>query len=60
MNFQKDDNIFLAWIDSIRARSDISPKVPIEGNDRILTLSTCMNINDNRYVVHAVLVEVVK
>lgn len=58
MNFNRDDDTFLAWIDALRARSDISPKVPVEADDRILTLSTCMNINENRYVVHAVLVEV--
>lgn len=60
MNFNKDENIFLEWIKSVRARSDISPKVTIEGSSRILTLSTCMNVNENRYVVHAVLTEVSK
>ncbi len=60
MNFNKDDKTFLQWVDSVRARSDISPKVVIEGNSRILTLSTCMNVNENRYVVHAVLTEVSK
>ncbi len=60
MNFNKDEKVFLQWVDSVRARSDISPKVAIEGNSRILTLSTCMNVNENRYVVHAVLTEVSK
>jgi len=60
MNFNKDENIFLEWIKSVRARSDISPKVAIDGNSRVLTLSTCMNVNENRYVVHAVLTEVSK
>lgn len=60
MNFYKDENIFLKWVDSVKSRSDITPNVPIEGDGRILTLSTCMNINENRYVVHAVLVEVSK
>lgn len=60
MSFNKDEKLFLQWVDSVRARSDISPNVPIEGNDRILTLSTCMNVNENRYVVHAVLTEVGK
>ena len=60
MNFNKDDKVFMAWIDSIKARSDISPNIPIDASDRILTLSTCMNVNENRYIVHAVLVEVVK
>lgn len=60
MHFNKDEKLFLQWVDSVRARSDISPKVTIEGNSRILTLSTCMNVNENRYVVHAVLAEVSK
>ena len=60
MNFNKDEKLFLQWVDSVRARSDISPKVTIEGNSRILTLSTCMNVNENRYVVHTVLAEVSK
>ena len=59
MNFKNDDTIFMNWIDAIRKRSDISPKVTVEADDRILTLSTCMNVNENRYVVHAVLVEVI-
>ena len=58
MNFYKDENIFLKWVESVRSRSDITPNVPIEGDGRILTLSTCMNVNENRYVVHAVLTEV--
>lgn len=60
MNFNQDEKVFMGWIDSIRKRSDISTKVAVTEKDRVLTLSTCMNINDNRYVVHAVLVEVVK
>ena len=60
MNFNQDDAVFMKWVESVRARSDISPNVAVEANDRILTLSTCMNVNDNRYVVHAVLVEVIK
>ena len=60
MNFNRDGKVFLSWIDSIRQRSDFTSNVEIGENDRILTLSTCMNINENRYVVHAVLVEVTK
>lgn len=59
MNFNRDSKIFLEWVESVRARSDISPDIEIDENARVLTLSTCMNINDNRYVVHAVLCEVV-
>lgn len=60
MNFNKDETIFMEWVESVRARSDIHPKVTVEADDRVITLSTCMNINENRYVVHGVLVEVVK
>ncbi|MBR5869909.1 MAG: class B sortase [Clostridia bacterium] len=60
VNFNRDNNVFLAWIESIRNRSKISSNVKIGENDRILTLSTCMNINENRCVVHAVLVEVTR
>lgn len=60
MNFNQDAKIFMKWVESVRSRSDISPNVTVESDDRIVTLSTCMNVNDNRYVVHGVLVEVVK
>ncbi len=60
MNFNKDEKLFMKWVESVRARSDINPKVTVEADDRVITLSTCMNINENRYVVHGVLVEVVK
>ncbi len=60
MNFKKDDTIFMNWLDDLCARSDIKTDVPLDADSRILTLSTCMNINENRYVVHAVLVDTVK
>lgn len=59
MNFNRDDATFLAWIDAVRGRSDIKSDVKITAKDRILTLSTCTNANDDRYVVHAVLVSTV-
>ncbi len=60
MNFNYDDAIFLQWIDAIRARSDISTDILLDETARILTLSTCTNYDYNRYVVHAVLVNVEK
>ncbi len=57
MNFKKDDKIFMSWLDTLKERSDISPDVPLDADSRVLTLSTCMNVNENRYVVHAVLVD---
>ncbi len=60
MSFNYDDATFLGWIDAVCARSDIDSEIAIKASDRILTLSTCTNANNNRYVVHAVLVEEVK
>ena len=59
MSFNHDDTIFMNWISHLRERSDISPDVTVEASDRILTLSTCTNMNDQRYVVHAKLIDVV-
>lgn len=55
----KTDEDFLAWIARLKQRSDFSSDVTVEADDKILTLSTCTNINNNRYVVHAKLIEVV-
>ena len=59
LSFNHDDAVFLAWIARLRERSDISPNVKVNADDRILTLSTCTNMNDQRYVVHAKLIETV-
>lgn len=59
MSFNHDDTVFLKWIAHLKERSDISPDVEVKASDRILTLSTCTNMNDQRYVVHAKLIEVV-
>lgn len=60
MNFNHDNDLFLEWIDAVRARSNIKNDVKIDGSSRILTLSTCTNYDYNRYVVHAVLIKVEK
>jgi len=60
MNFNQSITEYTTWIEAIRAKSDFKTDIPIDVSDRILTLSTCMNINENRYVVHCVLVEVVQ
>ncbi len=60
LNFQYSDEVFMEWVNTLRRRSDITSAKEVTAKDRILTLSTCTNANDMRYVVHAVLVKVVK
>lgn len=45
---------FLSWIDEVRMRSIINTDVDVQGNDEILTLSTCTyEFHDARLVVMA-------
>ena len=46
---------YQAFLDMIKNRSDISLKTKATTDDKILTLSTCLN-GDRRLVVHAVLI----
>jgi sortase B len=50
----KTDNEWLDFIDMIRERSMFASSATVGVNDKILTLSTCLD-NDQRLVVHAVL-----
>ncbi len=50
----KSDNEFLDFIEMIEGRSEIDFDEVISVNDKILTLSTCLQ-NNRRLVVHAVL-----
>ena len=50
----KSDNEFLDFIEMIQGRSEIDFDQVISVNDKILTLSTCLQ-NNRRLVVHAVL-----
>ena len=52
-NFSTDED-FNNFIKMIRSRSVISSDLEIKSTDKILTLSTCADIN-TRFVVHAVL-----
>ena len=52
-NFSTDED-FNKFIKMIRSRSVISSDLEIKSTDKILTLSTCADIN-TRFVVHAVL-----
>ncbi len=56
--FFKDDNDFLDFINMITKRSIYDFNVPINKDDKIITLSTCSgNYATNRLVIHAVLIE---
>jgi len=52
----KDDNDFLIFIDLITKRSIYNFNVPVNVEDKIITLSTCSNNGTKRLVIHAVLI----
>jgi len=53
----KDDVDFLNFTDMITERSIYDFNVPINADDKILTLSTCSDNGTKRLVVHAVLIQ---
>ena len=53
--FFEDDNDFLEFIDMIETRSIYNFNVPIDADDKIITLSTCSDNGTKRLVIHAVL-----
>ena len=50
------DNDFLGFIDMITKRSIYNFNVPVNADDKIITLSTCSNNGTKRLVIHAVLI----
>ena len=52
-NFESDD-AYMNFISMIKERSVFKSDTPIHADDKLLTLSTCLQ-NDRRLVVHAVL-----
>ena len=52
-----NDNDYLEFIKMIKDRSIYDFNVELDANDKILTLSTCSNGNDQRLVVHAKLIK---
>ena len=55
--FFDDDADFLEFIDMITTRSIYNFNVPINADDKIITLSTCSNNGTKRLVIHAVLLD---
>ena len=55
--FFDDDTDFLEFADMITKRSIYDFNVPIDANDKIITLSTCSNNGTKRLVIHAVLID---
>ena len=54
INFENDEN-YQNFINLVKGRSNYQFNTEVTTNDKILTLSTCLD-NDKRLVVHAVLV----
>ena len=50
------DNDFLEFIDMITERSIYDFNVPVNADDKIITLSTCSDNGTKRLVIHAVLI----
>lgn len=55
--FFDDDADFLEFADMITKRSIYDFNVPIDADDKIITLSTCSNNGTKRLVIHAVLID---
>lgn len=55
-NFENDAS-YQKFLDTIISRSKYNFDVDVSTNDKILTLSTCLNYNGERIVVHAKLVK---
>ena len=55
--FFDDDTDFLEFADMITKRSIYDFNVPINADDKIITLSTCSNNGTKRLVIHAVLID---
>jgi len=51
-NFENDD-AYLKFLNTIQNRSIYDFNVNLDKNDKILTLSTCLDYNGNRIVLHA-------
>lgn len=55
-NFENDE-AYEKFLNTITSRSKYNFNVPVTKDDKILTLSTCLNYNGERIVVHAKLVK---
>lgn len=55
-DFDSNDN-FQKFLDTIYNRSKFNFETSIDTNDKILTLSTCLDNYDNRIVIHAKMIK---
>lgn len=53
----KDNNEFNKFVNKLKSRSVYNYQVPVDGNDSILTLSTCTGNGKSRMVLHAKLIK---
>ena len=58
-NFE-NDAAYIEFLDTIKGRSIYDFNVDLDEDDKILTLSTCLDFKGNRIVVHAKLVKSVE
>ena len=47
------DEEFLEYISKVRSWSVIDTGISVRASDQIITLSTCTNVNDGRFIVQA-------
>lgn len=59
MYFETDDD-FVAFCEQMQSKSNFNKKMTFTGDDQIITLSTCTNVGNGRYALHAKLVNVEK
>lgn len=52
VSFANDDE-FINYINMVKGWSDVDYGVEVSADDQIITLSTCVNNNEDRYVIHA-------
>ena len=52
-----DELVYQDFLNTILYRSYFDFETNLNFNDKILTLSTCTNVNDGRLVVHAKLIK---
>ncbi|MCI8387759.1 MAG: class B sortase [Clostridiales bacterium] len=57
MYFQNDDD-FISFCNEMQSKSRFNKNMTFTGDDQVITLSTCTNVGDGRYALHAKLVKV--
>ena len=56
--YWKDDGAYTTWLTAMQERSLIESDVSVTSSDRVITLSTCTNSGQDRFIVMGKLVSV--